>query len=426
MGITEMENNGGKIRIAMISIVSDPLAPVGGRQSGGASIYIYELARMLSKKGISVDIFTRWDNRKAAPTVRIAQRCRLIRLKAGSRHFIPQENLDAVTPEFLEHFLSFMRENKLKYNLIHSHQYISGRIGLQLKEILRLPLVHTFHSLGKTKEQSPIGTKIPMERFEVEKMIMQKSNQTVATSPKEKLMVVKFYGVSGDNVNIIPTGFNLKRFSKLDKKTVRKKLNIPADEYVILFAARMDENKGGLTLLEAVKWIRIHHGEIYNKLTVLMFTGDPRKTRRNESVEAHFRKKLNNEIVEDKLSERIKLHPAVDQQKLHLYYAASDLVLMPSYYEGLPLVSIEAMAMGVPVVASNVGGLQWVVQEGITGMHAKVGNGKDFGRKIVYLLKNPKVRERMGENSSILARQSFSWDIISDQMIKIYRSLLKL
>jgi D-inositol-3-phosphate glycosyltransferase len=413
------------IRIAMISTTSDPLAPVGGRQAGGASIYIYELARMLSRNNIHVDVYTRWDNRGAAQIVRFAKRARLIRIKAGPRHFIPQESLESYTPEFLEHFLAFMRENKLKYNLVHSHQYMSGRIGVQLKEILKIPLVHTFHSLGKVKEQAKISHNIPFERFEIEKMIMTKADAMVATSPYEKVNAIKAYSVIGENIYVIPTGFNLKRFSHLDKSLVRKRLNINPNEHVIVFAARMDENKGGLTLLKTVKWLKTYHKKIYDDLMVFMFTGDPRKTRKKDNLESGFKKKLVKGIADFEIGDHVKLHSAIEQNELHRYYGAADIVIMPSYYEGLPLVSIEAMATGTPVVASKVGGLQWAVQEGITGLHAKAGNEKDFGQKVVYLLKHPKVIQRMAENSYIMARQSYSWDIITEKMIGIYNNLTR-
>lgn len=412
------------LRIAMISSSSDPLAPVGGRQSGGASIYIYELAKILSKNGIYVDVFTRWDNRNADHIVRFAKRARLIRIKAGPRHFIPQEKLELYTPEFLEHFLSFTRENKLKYNLVHSHQYMSGRVGVQLKAILKIPLIHTFHSLGKVKGLSKISSSIPYERFEFEKKIMETADQSIATSPSEKMNAINLYGVKGDNISVVPTGFNQKRFSKLDKKTIRKKLNIAEDSSVILFAARMDENKGSLTLLKTVSWMRTYHQKIFSNLHVYMFSGDPRKTRKTDEIESAFKRKLIKEISQHNLTDVVSLHPAVGQEELHRYYCAADVVVMPSYYEGLPLVSIEAMATGTPVVASDVGGLKWAIQEGITGYRAKVGNEKSFGQKIVHLLKHPEIIKRMGQNSYIIARQNYSWDIIAEKMTKFYKEAI--
>lgn len=421
---TVAKNN--KIRIAMISLVSDPVEPVGGRQSGaGASVYIYELARILSKKGFHVDIFTRWSNRKTSQIVRIAQRCKIIRLKAGPRHYIPKENLEVYTPEFIEHFLAYVRENKIHYNLINSHQYVSAPSSVRLKEILGVPWIHTLHALGKAKEKSLKGIKISPDRLRIEKMILKESTQIVSTSPKEKILIVKSYGNNGASVNVIPAGFNPHRFNKLDKKVARKSLNISLEENVILFAARMDEDKGGLVLLDAIKWIKTYNSQIYNNIRVFMLSGDPRKTHKNDATENLLRKKLLKKITDYELNSKVALFSAVDQQTLHRYYASADIVVMPSYYESFGMVALEAMAMGVPVIASNVGGLQCVVHEGITGLHARPGNSKDFGQKIVHLLKNPKIRERMGENSSILASQNFSWDIVSDQIIKLYNKVLE-
>ena len=408
------------LRVAILSCFSDPLAPVGGREVGGVSIYVYELVKSLSKLGIAADVFVRWDNRKADEVAKLCKRGRVIRLKAGPRRFIPQEEIDTYTPEFIEHFLSFGRGKNLRYDLIHSHQYISGRIGIQLKEILKIPLIHTFHSLGKVKEQSKISSGVAYERFDIEKRIMDKANLIIATSPQEKHNIINLYNVDGENVSVIPVGVNLKRFSKINRKQIRKELVLGLGKKIVLFAGRMDENKGALTLIDAVKQIKDRYQTTYDDLELLIFSGDPRKTRRKEAIEARFRKKLTLRIANKEIGNKVKLFPAVDQEKLHKYYAASNLVVIPSYYESFGMVAIEAGATGVPVVASDTGGLQWVVQEGITGFHADVGSGKDFAKKMVSILEDEDIQRRMGENANVIASRKFDWNVIAKKITEHY------
>jgi len=415
--------NKKNLKVAIISCFSDPLSPLGGRQAGGVSVYIYDLVRALSKAGVSVDVFTRWENRKTDQIVKIAQRGRVIRLKAGPRHFIPHEEVGVYMPDFIEHVLSFARENKIKYDLIHSHQYISGMVALQLKYILKIPLIHSFHSLGKVKAQVQ-GCDETLERYEVEQQILKKADKIIATSPQEKIDIINLYESDDEKVSIVPAGVNLKRFSKLNLDLARKKTGIAKEKKVIVFAARMDINKGGLTLIQAIKKIKTYYKSIFKNLEVHIFSGDPRKSRSKEKKEANFRKKMNSEISRLGLSKTIKLSPALDQEKLHYYYSSANAVIMPSYYESFGLVAAEAMASGTPVIASNVGGLRWVVQDGITGFHAEPNNPKQFAQKIVEILIDKKLEERLRENCAIYAHQTFNWDNSAAKIKGIYESEL--
>lgn len=144
--------NQNDLVIAMISEHNDPLTPLGGQQAGGQCVYVYELSKALSNLGIKVDVFTRWENRKADQQIRFAKRAKVIRLKAGPRQFISKDKFGPLMPEFVEHFLEYMRMSKTKYGIIHSNYYYSGWAGLQLKNILKIPAVITFHSLGLIKK----------------------------------------------------------------------------------------------------------------------------------------------------------------------------------------------------------------------------------------------------------------------------------
>jgi len=409
-------------RVAMISEHGDPLAPLGGQQSGGQNVYVYELARSLSKLGIKVDVFTRWENRKSAQIVRFAKRAKVIRLKAGPRHFLSKDKFGPLMPEFVEHFLEYTRKNKIKYSVIHTHYYFSGWAGLQLRRILGVPVVATFHSLGLLKKKA-LGERdtSPTERTKIEKQIMEEANLIVATSPQEQGDMVAVYKEKDIKTVIIPPGVNLRRFIPVNKLTARKRMQIPQGKKIVVFAGKMERRKGGLTLVEAVKEIRDESPDLYKNLIVYMFSGDPRIGRKKEKQESTARHDLKDAINRLGKDSPIRLLPGIGQEKLHYFYAAADVVVMPSYYEPFGMVAIEAMASGTPVVASSVGGLKWTVQDGITGLHAKPKDAKSFAKQITRILTDEKLAKKMSDLCPEYVKERFSWPGIGKSLLKEYK-----
>jgi len=419
------KNGNGGLTVAMISEHGDPIAPLGGQQSGGQNVYVYEVARALSKLGVKVDVFTRWENRKAAKVVRFATRAKVIRLKAGPRHFISKDKFGPLMPEFVERVLEYARLNKRCYNIIHTHYYYSGWAGLQLKHILGKKLVHIFHSLGLIKHKALAeNDPSPKERTQIEKKLMRSADMIISTSPQEKLDMVREYGVSGKNVAVIPAGVNLRRFTPLGKASARRKLKLPQDKKIVVFAGKMEKRKGGETLIKAVKEIQKNCLKIYSQLAVYMFSGDPRIQRKKEKKETTTRHALKDMIRDLEVDDTVKLMPGIEQDKLHYYYGAADVVVMPSYYEPFGMVAVEALATGTPVVASNVGGLKWTIQDGVTGFHARAKSAKGFAKQIVRILNDPVLERKMSRNGIEQARKNYAWLKIAKKTLAIYKQLI--
>lgn len=416
--------NTTELTVAMISEHGDPLAPLGGQQAGGQNVYVYELARALSRLGVRVDVFTRWENRKAAQKVRFATRAKVIRLKAGPRHFISKDQFGPLMPEFVERFLEYGRETKTKYDLIHSNYYYSGWAGIRLKQILEIPLVATFHSLGKMK-QTALGKSdtSPTERLDIEQQIFAEADRIIATSPQEKAFMAKAYGADERNIAIVPPGVNVRRFSPVKQDAARKRLKLDPEKHIVVFAGKMEPRKGALTLVEAVDRIRTDASDVFDALEVFLFSGDPRQRLRKEARETDFRHMIRDEIAQRKLGHTIKFLPGVGQEMLHYYYAAADVVAMPSYYEPFGMVAIEAMATGTPVVASAVGGLLWTVQDGVTGFQVKPRNAGDLAKKLLRVLRDPTLRASLGEQAHERTTADFAWQSVAATIYNEYRRL---
>lgn len=409
----------------MISEHADPLATLGGQQSGGQNVFVGELAKSLSKKGIIVDVFTRWDNRKQSQIVRFAKRAKVIRIKAGPRHFIPKDKFGPLMPEFVEKFLEYQRTKKINYDIIHSHYYYSGWAGNQIKFILQKPQVHTNHSLAIVKKElGPVKSDQIEDRINIEKKITKAADKIIATSPSEKIQLIRMVpGIDEDKIAVVPAGVNLQRFVKIKQNKAREILKLNPDKHIVLFAGRMEKNKGAMILVKAILYIKNHYPKIAKDLEVLIFSGDPRKFRKKEFPEYILKSSLETMIAKHNLGGIIKLSAGIEQELLHYYYCAADVVVMPSYYESFGLVAVEAMACGTPVVASAVGGLKWTIEDGITGFHAKPGNATSFAKKIAEILSNKHLKERLSENANIYATNYYNWNNIAQRTADIYEKL---
>ncbi len=421
-----MPNNNSMLTIAMLSEHGDPIAPLGGQQSGGQNVYVYELSRALSNLGVKVDVFTRWENRKSAQKIRFAKHAKVVRLKAGPRQFISKDKFGPLMPEFVEHFLEYARTAKRKYDVIHTHYYYSGWAGMQLKHLLHIPLVATYHSLGIYKKKA-LGSRdtSPLQRIKIEKKIAELSDKIITTSPQEKVCLISEYQTDPNKVIVIPAGVNIRRFSHLDRTLARKRLGIPLDKIIVMFAGKMERRKGAITLVTAIRVIKHTYPELYKKLSVLLLSGDPRTQRHKEKQEATARHDVKDAIFTMGVSDTVKLLPGVGQELLHFYYGAANVVVIPSYYESFGMVAIEAMATGTPIVASEVGGLQWIVEDGITGFHAKPKDAKGFARQIVKILIHPELAHRLSKNAMIRVHRNYSWPLIAESVLDVYEHLVE-
>lgn len=414
------------MRIAMISEHGDPLAILGGQQSGGQNVYVYELARFLSKLGHKVDVFTRYDDPKKPQIEKFADHAKVIRIKAGPVRFLSKDKFGPIMPKFVREVEKYRDSKKIKYDLIHAHYYFSGWAGVQLKKIFNVPLVVTFHSLGLVKRKA-LGRQdeSPKERTMIEKMVMEEAEKIIAVSPDEKKNMISEYGAEKSKILVIPPGVNLERFRPLQTEEARKRLGLENDLKIIVFAGKMEKRKGGITLIKAIKVIKQDFPKLYQKLRVFMFSGDPRKKRAKASKENKTHDILSEQIEKSQVGERISYLAGVNQDELRFYYGAANVVVMPSFYEPFGMVATESMATVTPVVASNVGGLKWSIVEGKTGYHAEPKDARDFAKKIVKVLKDDELCEILGRNAFLRVRNNFNWFWISRTFVGLYESLIK-
>ncbi|BAZ68653.1 MAG: glycosyltransferase family 1 protein [Pelatocladus maniniholoensis HA4357-MV3] len=404
-------------RIALISVHGDPAIEIGKEEAGGQNIYVRHVGEALARLGWQVDIFTRKISPEQDNIVQHHPNCRTIRLEAGAVEFVPRDNLFAYLPEFVDNFLDFQRENSVSYPLIHTNYWLSCWVGMRLKKIQGSKQVHTYHSLGAVKYNT-IKT-VPLiasTRLAVEKEVLETTERIVATSPQEKEHMRSLVSTKG-NIDIIPCGTDIERFGCIDRQAARVKLGLNPEDKVVMYVGRFDYRKGIETLVRAVGQSRFR-GEKNLKLMI----GGGSRPGHSDGME---RERIEDIVAELGMSDFTIFTGRLSQDILPTYYAAADVCVVPSHYEPFGLVAIEAMASYTPVVASDVGGLQFTVVSEETGLLAPPQNEEAFAVAIDRILANPLWRDKLGQAARKRVETKFSWNGVAAQLSQLYTQLLQ-
>ncbi len=403
--------------IALISVHGDPAVEIGKEEAGGQNVYVRQVGEALAKQGWHVDMFTRSASAEQPKIVEHGPRCRTIRLIAGPEAFVPRDEIFGYASTFVEELLKFQKQSGIQYRLVHTNYWISSWVGMELKKKQPLKQVHTYHSLGAVKYKSV--TTIPMiasTRLAVEKALLETAERVVATSPQEQDHMRSLVSTKG-NIDIIPCGTDIHRFGSWTKESARATLGIDQDEKVVFYVGRFDPRKGIETLVRAVGQSKLRGQE---KLKLIIGGGS--RPGQSDGIE---RDRIEGIVAELGMSDFTIFPGRLGDDILPAYYAAADVCVVPSHYEPFGLVAIEAMASGTPVVASDVGGLQFTVVPEETGLLAAPKDEADFADAIDRILSNPDWRDQLGKEARARVESKFSWDGVAHQLSDLYTKLIE-
>jgi D-inositol-3-phosphate glycosyltransferase len=398
-----------RLNIAMISIHSCPLGVLGGKDTGGMNVYVRELARELAKKGHSIDIYTKAHQPQHGPPINLGQNVRIIHLDTGGDEDMPKLAIYDYIQRLASGAENFRKYNQLQYDLIHSHYWLSGLIGKQLQTLWHVPHAVMFHTLGAIKNSLGIGEYEPELRIESEREVISSCDRIIASTTKETEDLVKLYGASPQKITVIPCGVNLDLFRPIDKETARKELGLDHQK-VLLFVGRMDPLKGLEQLLTALTYM---DGE---KPPLLIIVGGDAHSQGQVQALKSMAKELN---IED----RVTFAGSVAQSRLPLYYSASDVCAIPSYYESFGMVALESLACGTPIVATNVGGMKNIIRHGEMGRIVSDNSPHNLAGEISELIYQPEDEARhIKTRRDTIA--DFGWATIADKILGEYNRLL--
>jgi D-inositol-3-phosphate glycosyltransferase len=395
-------------RLALLSFHGCPVARLGEKDTGGMNVYVLQIAKEFARRGNKVDVFTRCHDPRDPQIVDLGDGARVVHLKAGPLSET-KEALYQYIPEFLNNLLAFQRSEETPYDLIHSHYWLSGRVGMELSKSWNVPHVTTFHTLAKTKLQARAGEKEPDLRVSVERRVMGSADAIIVSTAQERDDLARLYQTSPHKVRIIPAGVDLGLFRSLDKTQARKELGL-SEKKVILYVGRIEPLKGLDILLNAIAML-----EDTSDTRLLIVGGKPGLDKELDRL-----KSLASQLG---IANFVTFTGALGQTELPKYYSAADVFVLPSYSESFGLVALEAMACGTPVVVSRVGGLKTFVKDGETGYLIPWRCPEPFAQRIEVLLTNPPLREMMGKAAAAKAQQ-MSWGGVANSMLDFYSCLL--
>lgn len=405
------------MNIAMLSYHTSPLAALGGKHSGGMNVYVRELSTQLARRGHRVDVFTRG---KESAIQSLSGHGRVIDLPAGPNQEVPKQRLSDFISEFAQAILDFQRDERNRYDLIHAHYWMSGLVGAELKRVWNVPLVLMFHTLGLVKNRiRALGERESDERILGERKALAVADMVVAATPAEQADLQWLYEVPSAKICVIPPGVDLAHFSPRSKVEARSQLGIDQQVRVLLFVGRIEALKGLDTLIRAVSLLE-GRGTQSKGLQVLIIGGDVAESLNLLGTEMNRLRSLAGDLG---IQDRVEFIGSRRQRELPAYYAAADVVVMPSYSESFGMVALEAMACGRPVVASRVGGLAYLVQDGITGFHVQEGNAGELAARLTQLLTDDTLLERMGKAARQEA-EDYSWDRAATSIHHLYQQLV--
>jgi len=412
------------MNIAIISFHTCPLATLGGKDTGGMNVYVRDLTKYLGQYGIHADVFTRSQD-EHVPHVLHKLGCgnRVVHIPAGPEFPRPKKELRDYIPEFTNNIIQFAEAKHIRYDLIFSHYWLSGLAALKLKEEWEIPVVHMFHTLALLKNHIA-QSENEIEgayRIEGEKQVLSGIDRLIVATPDEKEKLISLYSAESTIMNIIPPGVDLTRFYPIPIDEAKEFIGIPENEKMILFVGRIEPLKGVDTLIKAIA--QLQQADVLSKCPHYLYIigGDPDTDQNEMNAEMQ---RLQNLRIELDVRDLVIFLGKRDQDILQYYYSAAEMLVMPSHYESFGMVALESMACGTPVIATQVGGLQHLVQDRETGYIIPNDDPDALEEKITQLLCKQELKEELGKNS-ILYAKSFSWDVITKKIIKTFEKTIK-
>jgi glycosyltransferase involved in cell wall biosynthesis len=383
----------------MVSEHASPLALLGGVDAGGQNVHVADLATAMARLGIEVVVHTRRDDPSLPIQVPYAEGVVVSHINAGPPEPIAKDDLPPHMPAFAQRLAEAWIDDPPA--AVHSHFWMSGQAALTAARPLDIPVVHTFHALGTVKRRHQgLADSSPRQRIPVETAVAREVDRVIATTNDEARELVVM-GVDPDRISVVPCGVDLARFTPCGAVERRH-----SSRRRIVVVSRLVERKGIGNVIEAVACLPD---------VELVIAGGPPAGLLYEDAAAQRFLTLAAELG---IADRVELRGSVSRACIPGLLRSADVVACCPWYEPFGLVAIEAMACGIPVVASRVGGLAESVVDGRTGIHVPPRSPSAMASAFTWMFRHDEKRRAMGVNAARWARR-FGWDRIAAETLDV-------
>ena len=392
------------MRIAMVSLHTSPLDQPGKGDAGGLNVYVRQLATALNAAGHDVEVFTRGAGEPDFLSPEIPGHY----LPAGPPGPLDKEQLHEHLDEFGH---ALCKATHGKFDVIHTHYWMSAEAALTCKDEFTIPIVHTMHTMGRVKLHEHREAAEPQERLDAEDNIVDLATRLTANTPAERDELVRFYRAPLAKIDLVAPGVNLEIFNPEGRAAewpIAESSSAPDQAPLkILFAGRIQEFKGPQVLFDALRIAREQHPHVRLEAVFIGDTSGPERLNLPHMVEKH------------QMYDAVSLLPAQPPERLADWFRAADVVAVPSFSESFGLVAMEAQACGTPVIAHASGGLAHTVVDGSTGALLPDLDSQLWANKLVEIASGG-VPDAWSSNAAAHARD-FSWERTATSAVASYR-----
>ncbi|MDI6104899.1 glycosyltransferase [Actinoplanes sp. NEAU-A12] len=396
------------MRIAMISEHASPLAALGGVDAGGQNSHVAELAAALAGHGHDVRVYTRRDHPDLPPVAPMSDRVDVVHVPAGPARALPKDELLPYMGTFAE-FMAEQWRDEWRPDVAHAHFWMSGLATLDAGRARGIPVVQTFHALGsvKRRHQGRADTS-PPGRIGCERHLGQAVDRVIVQCRDEIGELLRL-GVPRSKMALVPSGVNIERFCQRGPAVPRT-----PGRHRILTVARLVERKGVEDIIRALPGVPGAELVVVGGPPAAELGGDP------------YARKLLALAETCRVADRVRLAGAVPAPEMPAWYRSADVLAATPWYEPFGLTPLEAMACGVPVVATEVGGLADTVVDGITGDLVPPREPKALAAALRRLVGDDVRRFSYAAAAADRAAVSYSWPRVAERLAAVYSTVADL
>jgi glycosyltransferase involved in cell wall biosynthesis len=371
--------------------------------------FVYELSKRLQKSGLEIVILAPYGMRIYRFPYFFPTRYQKLAYNGGLLPNLNKSKLAIIQiPFFLAseiiYALKIIRKEKIE--IIHSHWIIpNGFVGAVCKRILNIP-----HFITAYGSDALIIEKSRILRI-FGSFVLVNAEEITADSAYTRDLTVLINKSVENSIHVIPMGVDEQRFNKKNRISCERS----PDEPVILSVGRLVERKGLKYLIRAMKRVI----KTYPDAKLLIGGDGPEK------------ENLMNECSRLELEKNVEFLGFIPNEKIPQIYSSADIFVLPSIVtksgdtEGLGVVLLEAMASGIPVIGSDIGGITDIIEDRKTGLLVKSEDPDDLAEKILFILSNKNFRLNMSTEAMNLINQKFSWDTVTKQFVEVFKNFSK-
>lgn len=373
------------------------------RVVGGISKVVYDLSHKMVKEGNEVTVVTYKD----ADNVKYYENDKGVEVYRVDNYMIRPNNFIDWIMQL--NFNMITKANEIinkngKFDVIHAHDWLVAYSAKSIKESYNIPLISTIHA---TESGRNSGIHDETQRYinDSEWMLTYESSEVIVNSNYMKNEVQRLFGLPYDKINVIPNGVNLQLFSNVNVDYDFRRQYAMDNEKIILYVGRLVYEKGIQNLIAAMPKIldRYHDSK-------LIICG------RGGMID-----ELREQVKYLGIDNKVYFAGYCDSKKMQKMYKCADVAVFPSTYEPFGIVAIESMLSGTPTIVSDVGGLNEIVEHGVTGMKSYAGNANSIADSVLALLFDPKLCANISQNAIKKVKENYNWAKITDNTYYVYQ-----